>query len=197
MEAVTCLVTAGNLLELKEAHLFANISLSPSWVATTVSEHTRWSIVLIQNDSRTKAKWLSQAAVAQMVKVHIAAHSIPGLSPINGWKKYMDQKGSAAMLTIKKSAGVTPEVDLRINCIQAMKINNHEIHPGFEMQGRHHQNSKTGYQQPHETDFYPPFFSKKDAVDTICGFFHWQVFIPYHMACLNSWMYSCNCVLIV
>ena len=74
MEAVTCLVTAGNPLELKEAHLFANINLSPSWIAITVSAHTRWSIVLIQNDSRTKAKWLSQAAVAQMVKVHTVSH---------------------------------------------------------------------------------------------------------------------------
>ena len=86
MEAVTCLVTAGNPLELKEAHLFTSIILLPSWVATTISAYIRWSIVLIQNDSRTKTKWSRKAVVAQTVIVHAVPHSIPSLSPISGWK---------------------------------------------------------------------------------------------------------------
>ena len=32
------------------------------------------------------------------------------------------------------------------------------IHPGFEIQGRRHQKSKTGYQWPHEKDLRPQIF---------------------------------------
>ena len=46
--------------------------------------------------------------------------------------KYVDRKGI-------QSAGVTPEVNLRIT--QARK-HTKGIHPGFETQGRHHQKSK-------------------------------------------------------
>ena len=45
--------------------------------------------------------------------------------------KYADSKGLAVMLACKQSAGDAPEVNLR-------------IHPGFEIQGTHHQKSKTG-----------------------------------------------------
>ena len=44
------------------------------------------------------------------------------------------------MLTSIQSAGVTPEVNLRIT--QARKYAK-GIHSGFETQGRHHQKSKT------------------------------------------------------
>ena len=44
------------------------------------------------------------------------------------------------MLTSIQSAGVAPEVHLRIT-----QARNHPgIHPDFETQGRHHQKSKTG-----------------------------------------------------
>ena len=58
--------------------------------------------------------------------------------------KYMDENGSAAMLAAKRSAGVTPEVNLKILFTQAMKHACEGSHPGFETQGRHHQKSKTG-----------------------------------------------------
>ena len=45
------------------------------------------------------------------------------------------------MLTSIQSAGVTPEVNLRMT--QARK-HAKGIHPGFKTQGRHHQKSKTG-----------------------------------------------------
>ena len=53
----------------------------------------------------------------------------------------MDQKGSAAMLTSVQSAGVKPEVNLRMT-----QVTKHVkgIHPGFETQGRRQQKSKTG-----------------------------------------------------
>ena len=58
--------------------------------------------------------------------------------------KYMDWKGSPAMLATNRSAGVTPEMNLR-NPFQAGKIASKQgIHPGFETQGRRHQKFKTG-----------------------------------------------------
>ena len=54
--------------------------------------------------------------------------------------KYVDQKrGLAPMLAIKKSAGVTPVVNLR-NTLDVRKGN---MHTGFETQGRRHQKFKT------------------------------------------------------
>ena len=53
--------------------------------------------------------------------------------------KYVDQNGSAATLTSIQSAGVAPEVNLRIT-----QESTQGIHPGFETQGRRHQKSKTG-----------------------------------------------------
>ena len=46
--------------------------------------------------------------------------------------RYVNQKGSAAMLTSIQSAGVTPEVDLRITQVRK---HTKRIHPGFETQG--------------------------------------------------------------
>ena len=51
-----------------------------------------------------------------MSVTHCAAHWLPGLSPTNAriyMYKYVDQKGLAAMLAIKRLAGVTQEVNLR------------------------------------------------------------------------------------
>ena len=72
--------------------------------------------------------------------------------------KYVDQKGLAAMLTSIQSAGVKPEVNLRIKKWESMQ----GIHPGFETQGKCHQKSKTGYHWPHKRDYVlQNFFEKK------------------------------------
>ena len=44
----------------------------------------------------------------------------------------------------KRSAGVAPEVNLRIHCAKTMKYENEGIHPGFESQSRCHQQFKPG-----------------------------------------------------
>ena len=50
----------------------------------------------------------------------------------------------AAMLAVKRLAGVAPEVHLR-NPLQAGKgAHKQGIHPGYETQSRYHQKSKTG-----------------------------------------------------
>ena len=54
----------------------------------------------------------------------------------------MDQKGSAAILTVRRITGIAPEVELRI--AQVTKLANDWIHPGFETQGRQRQKSKRG-----------------------------------------------------
>ena len=48
--------------------------------------------------------------------------------------KYLDQKGSAALLTTKRSAGVAPEVNLRNPLHEGKKQHKQGIHPGFETQ---------------------------------------------------------------
>ena len=48
------------------------------------------------------------------------------------------------MLATKRSAGVTPEVNLRNPLHAGEKTHKQGIHPGFETQGRHHQKFKTG-----------------------------------------------------
>ena len=58
--------------------------------------------------------------------------------------KYVDEKGSAAMMASKRSAGVSPEENLRILLYEGNEASKQEIHPGFETQDRHYQKSKTG-----------------------------------------------------
>ena len=55
--------------------------------------------------------------------------------------RYMDSKGSAAMLISIQSGGIKPEVNLRITQVRKHAKG---IHPGFETQGRCYQKSKTG-----------------------------------------------------
>ena len=50
--------------------------------------------------------------------------------------KYVDQTGLDAMLAVKRSAGVTPQVNLRFHCAHVMKHASKGIHPGFETQGK-------------------------------------------------------------
>ena len=84
--------------------------------------------------------------------------------------RYVDQKGSAVMLTFIQSAGVAPEVNLRNSLQAGDKARKWGIHPGFETQGGH---PKQGYQWPHEKDLCPPkiFFLKKlCAINFNCFF---------------------------
>ena len=45
----------------------------------------------------------------------------------------------AAMLAVKRLAGVTPDVNLRYSLCTGEEACEQGIHPGFETQGRHHQ----------------------------------------------------------
>ena len=54
----------------------------------------------------------------------------------------MDRKGFA-VAGAKRSAGVTPEVNLRNPLHGGDKASEGEIHPSFEPQSRCHKNSKT------------------------------------------------------
>ena len=56
----------------------------------------------------------------------------------------MNQKGSAAMLAIKMSAGVAPEVNVRNPLHTDENTLKQGIYPGFETQDRCNQESKTG-----------------------------------------------------
>ena len=55
--------------------------------------------------------------------------------------RYMKENQLAAMLAAKRSAGVTPEVNLREMPLPHM---NKAVHSVFEYQRRCHQKSKTG-----------------------------------------------------
>ena len=59
------------------------------------------------------------------------------------------------MLTSIQSAGVAPVVNLRNPLCTGKEARKQGIHPGFEIQGRHHQKSKTGVSMDHERDFVP------------------------------------------
>ena len=58
--------------------------------------------------------------------------------------RYEEENGSAAMLAIKKSAGVAPEMNLR-ECVTYMPLSsiNKTAHSDFGTQRRRHQKSKT------------------------------------------------------
>ena len=59
--------------------------------------------------------------------------------------KYVEENNLVAMLAAKRSAGVTPEVNLRehVTHMPQPSINN-AAHSGFETQRRCHQKSKIG-----------------------------------------------------
>ena len=75
---------------------------------------------------------------------------------------YVEENGSAAILTAKGLAGVAPEVNLRecVTCIPPLSANN-SAHSGFETQSRHHQMSETGYQWPQKWTCVLQIFLKK------------------------------------
>ena len=57
---------------------------------------------------------------------------------------YVDQKGLAAMLAIKRTAGITPEVNLRNSLHEGNKACKQGIRPDFETQGRLYKKSNPG-----------------------------------------------------
>ena len=65
-------------------------------------------------------------------------------------------KQLAAMLDAKRSAGVTPEVNLRehIQCMPPPSVNK-AAHSAFETQRRHHKKSEQGHLWPHKQDLCP------------------------------------------
>ena len=69
---------------------------------------------------------------------------------------------SAAMLAAKRSAGVSPEVNLR-ECISRTPLPsaNKAAHSGFETRRRHHQKSKTGVSVAPQKHVCPPKIIKK------------------------------------
>ena len=72
----------------------------------------------------------------------------------------MDRKGLAAMLTSKQSAGVAPEVNLRITQVRehTKKGSTLALKPREDVT----RSPKQGYQWPHEKDLCPPKKIKKD-----------------------------------
>ena len=59
--------------------------------------------------------------------------------------KYVEMIGLAAMLAAKRSAGVTPEVNLRECVTHAPLLSmNKATHSGFETHNKHQKKSKTG-----------------------------------------------------
>ena len=58
-------------------------------------------------------------------------------------RNYVEQKGSPTMLAAKRSAGVAPDINLRVP-LQTGDGTSKGIHLGFKAQGRCHQKSKTG-----------------------------------------------------
>ena len=68
--------------------------------------------------------------------------------------RYVEEDKLAAIPATKRSAGVTPEVDLgeHVTHMPPSSVNK-ATHSGFETQRRCHQKSKTGgYQWPHKKD---------------------------------------------
>ena len=54
------------------------------------------------------------------------------------------EKGSAPMMVTMRFAAVTSEVNLRNLLHTSIKLHKQGIHPGFEIEDRHHYKSKMG-----------------------------------------------------
>ena len=80
---------------------------------------------------------------------------------------YVEENSSAAMLTTKRSAGVTPEVTLRqqVTCTP-LPSRTKAVHCDFETQKRYHQKSITGASVAPQKDLCPlkVFFLKKNKL---------------------------------
>ena len=75
--------------------------------------------------------------------------------------KYVDQKGLAAILAIKRSASVAPKVS------KLMHAGN-ESHPDFEAKGRCHQASTTGVSMAPQKELLSSKIKKKDVCTGHC-----------------------------
>ena len=94
--------------------------------------------------------------------------------------KYVDWKGSAAMLAAKRSAGVAPEGNLKNPLYTSKKACKWGIHPGFETQDRGHQKSKTGVSvapQKGPTIMSSKFFFKNPNVSNDAYFYDLLILI--------------------
>ena len=96
--------------------------------------------------------------------------------------KCVDQKGSAAALVVNRSAGITPEVDLR-NVLYADK-EEQGIHRAFETQARFHQISKTGLSMVPQKSWCPPIFKKKSRCNST-DFFEFQLLLDNFLKSLT------------
>ena len=78
----------------------------------------------------------------------------------------VDENGLAAMLAAKRSAGVTPEVNLR-ECVTCMPLPsmNKAAHSGFRTQRRDHLESQAGVSVDGKNDLRSPNFFKKDVME--------------------------------
>ena len=74
----------------------------------------------------------------------------PRSQPMLACGKVLDQKGSAAMLAIKRLAGVAPKVNLRIHCTQVRKHISEEFAMTLEPRADITRGPKQGYQWHHK-----------------------------------------------
>ena len=79
--------------------------------------------------------------------------------------KYTDWKGSAAMLASLQSAGVTPEVNLRITQVRKQAIG---IHPGLKPRADVTTNQKQWYQWPTKRTCILQRFYKEQKESSVC-----------------------------
>ena len=104
----------------------------------------------------------SQAGITQLAEYSSVVEKV--LIPPMPASSYVEELGLAAMLVTKKSAGVTPEVNLREHVTyMPLERTNNAAHYGFETQRRCHQKSKTGLSVTSQKLLMPSkiFFSKK------------------------------------
>ena len=70
--------------------------------------------------------------------------------------RYVEEKGSTAMLAVKRLAGVAPELNLNEHVTHTpLPSANKAAHSGFESQRRHYQKSKTGVTVAYKMDLRP------------------------------------------
>ena len=79
--------------------------------------------------------------------LHTMCHTLHSLDPASACTyvcKYVDQNGLAAMLASKRTAGVSPKVNLSNLLHASDEAHKPGIYSGFETPDRHHQQAKKG-----------------------------------------------------
>ena len=75
--------------------------------------------------------------------------------------RHVEENGSAAMLAAKRSAGVVPEVNLRVSVTRTPPPNvNKATSLALKHRGYVTRSQTQGYQWPHKKDLYPPCINK-------------------------------------